>query len=501
MQEIEYDLKKEKRKIIPLMRKFAQKCKACGLCVRNCVFHRFNKKDSVQITREFKEFLLSKKLDKKLSTKTRKYIWTCGVCEHCMDKCPLPEEDQFPRSAMIVLTRAILVAQNKSPPLIRFLRRFIFKDVNSPILKHLWNIVSQLLVPDWYDTKDPMKRKIRSAIDEARSPPKSGAEVCFSAGCGHTWGAPDVVYSEISILEDAGVDFITIGNPEWCCGVVYIALGFFDLWLERTQALMQQYLKLKPRPKKIVLHCPGCYIVYTIDLSKYGIILPLNYLQQMPSPIDIIHITEYNYQLIKENKIELKKEVPMTVTYYDNCSLGRRSAMTAEAIYDQPREMLKSIPGLQLVEADKSREDAYCCGLLATKTLGFGTNLRGLFGKDNAYKIQRDLYQELLEKGSQNLILPCMGCAIAHEDSTRIWRSKLGQKLNVFDVNELLNLAMGKIIPRRQLFINDALQLSFPFIKPPILKIIPRMMKSGALLDMLKLITEMISYEIKRKNG
>ncbi|MHA1784766.1 MAG: (Fe-S)-binding protein [Candidatus Helarchaeota archaeon] len=496
MQEIEYDYKKEKRKVIPTLRKEVAKCTACGLCISNCVFHEYSKKDSRKIMKEIKEFLLSKNLDKKLSRKAKKYIWTCGICEHCMNHCPSSE--LLPRTPLILLLRAILVIKGEAPFIVRFARRFLFKDIKNPILKNLWPIVAKLFVDDWENDKDSMKIRIRKAIDKARKIPKKGAEICFSGGCGHTWAAPDVVYATISILEEAKEDFIVIGNPEYCCGMVYIVMGFLDLWLQQTYNLMQKYRELKPRPKNLLLHCPGCYTVHTFDLSKYGITLPLTYLREMQDPIKIMHVNEYNLQLIKEGKIELKHEIPLTVTYNDNCSLGRRMASSGRSVYDEPREILESIPGIKLVESDFTHENAFCCGLLSSKLLGFGTNLSGLIGKDPSYKTQKVLFKNLLDKGSSNLITPCMGCAVIFEDSARVWNKKLGKKINVFDVQELINLSIGKRIPNRQIFINNAFKLSLPYIKLPIVKVIPRIVKTQAFRDIFRFLKETISYMLKK---
>ena len=495
MQELEYDFKKEKRKIIPLLRKFISRCKSCGLCLQNCVFHNYSVKDSKKIMKEIKEFLLSKKLDKKISKATKKYIWTCGICEHCNNMCPL--EEKIPRSLWIILLRGILVFKNEAPFIIRLIRKILFRDLNHPIFKYLWPILGKL-VPDWFNNKDPILVKERKSIDIARKVPKKSAEICFFGGCGHTWAAPDAVYGMMTILEEAGADFITIGSEEFCCGAVYAISGFIDLWLEHSYNVMQKYMNLKPRPKILLLHCPGCYTILKLDLTKYGLILPYSYLQIMPTPIKMMHVIEYTLQLIREGKIELKNEVSLTLTYNDNCSIGRRMAMTGRPIYNEPRELLESIPGIKLVESEYSKENAYCCGIMATKLHGMGTNLKGFIRKDKAYMIQREIYENMLNKGSDSLVTPCMGCALAFEDSARVWSSKLGRKINIYEINELVNRSLGIPVPRRQLFFNDMIGLSFPYIKGPIIKLIPRIIRTQAFRDIYKLIREIFTY-IRKK--
>jgi Fe-S oxidoreductase len=492
---IDYDFKKEKKKIIPLMREFAERCTGCGLCVEHCVFHDYSRKDGRQIMKEIKRFVLSKKLDTKLSKKTRKFIWSCGICEHCNNWCPLPEDKKIPRSPMMVLLRGLLVIKDDAPLIIRFLRRFIFKDIDNPILEGLWPIVAKLLVPNWFDN-DKLLMKERLEIEKARLYPQKGAEICLFGGCGHTFAMPDTVYSITSILKDAGDDYITIGHPKFCCGVIYIIMGYLTLWLKQTYSVMKNYLELNPRPKKIILHCPGCYTIYQFDLSKSNLILPLNYLKKMQEPMEMLHATEYILQLIKEKKIELKNKLPMKAVYNDNCSLGRRRKGVGEPIYDQPREVLNNIPGLELFELEKNRDDSYCCGLIATKTQGMGKDLH-IIHKDKGYKIQREMYEEMLEKDINNLVTPCMGCGIIFEDSARFWASKLGRKVNIIDFADLVNESMGKKVPQRNFSLNNIFQLSTPFIKLSALKLLPRLVKTYAFKDIFNFVLKILRYLFK----
>ncbi|MHA1253388.1 MAG: (Fe-S)-binding protein, partial [Candidatus Helarchaeota archaeon] len=338
--------------------------------------------------------------------------------------------------------------------------------------------------------------KERLAIEKARNYPSKGAEICFFGGCGHTYAIPDSVYGTISILENANVDHITIGNTQFCCGVVYIIMGYLNLWLEHTYNVMQNYLKLSPPPKKLLLHCPGCYTIYQFDLSQYGLILPLNYLRIMNNPIQMMHVSQYILELIKNNKINLKYKIPLSITYHDNCSIGRRMARVGKSVYDEPREVLKNIPGINLIEAKDTRNDAYCCGAIATKTFGLGTDLN-LFKKDKSYYIHKGLFEYLINNGSNNLVTPCMGCAIIYEDSSRTLSPKLGKKINILELSELVNKSMGINIPKRYFDLNNLISLSPPFLKLSAIKILPRLIKNHAFKDLYKFVKEILLYILK----
>jgi len=499
MNEIAYDVKKEKKKFIPAIRKAIEPCTACGLCIKNCVFHKYTIKDGRKIMREIKDFILSKNFSKKMSRKTKKYIWTCGICEHCNNSCPLPKDKQISKSALIIVVRTILVILGQAPFIIRFVRNHIFKDINNPVFKYVWPIAAKLIIGDWYSSKDPEHLKERRIIEKARRFPTKGAEVCLYGGCGHSWVAPDVVYQIITILEAAGVDFITIGNENFCCGMVYAMFGYLDLFIDQTNRDLEYYMNLRPRPKELLLHCPGCYTVHMFDMTRYGIELPFNQLEKMQNPMKIMHVTQYILKLIKEGKIELKNEVPITVAYNDSCSTGRRNELTSSPIYDEPREILASIPGVKVVKTDFDRENALCCGLFANKTYGYGLNLRGLIGKDGAYKTQKELFQNMLDKGTRTLITPCMGCSILFEDGARMLKPKLGEKINILEINELVNHSMGINVTKRHGFINDAVKISPPFIKLPALKLLPRIIRTHAFRDIFMLLKKLIPYMRNRK--
>ncbi len=470
-----YDIEKEKKKTVHALRKMMESCITCGQCLENCVFYDFSKKQARNIMGEIKEFVFSKNFSKKLSRKAKTYIWSCGICEHCLNSCSLPRDQQFSRSVWISMLRAILVRKGEAPLLVK-LAGILFRDKDTPILKYLWPLVAKINVPEWYSDANPLYPKIRIAIEKGRKFPEKGAEICFFGGCGHTWAIPDVVYQMISVLEQAGVDYITIGNPEFCCGVMFILLGFLDVWLDQTYRVMQNYLKMKPRPKKLLLHCPGCTTIHMFDMAKYGITLPLDYLRKMPNGIEMEHVSEYTLSLIKEGKIKPTESVPLTVTYNDNCSIGRRVKFMGHSIYEEPREMLKSIPGLNLVESDYNRDNAFCCGGVASLPLTFGA-------KSHVGRVHYKLFKNMLDKGSDTLLTPCNGCVLTFRTGAKRLQKKLGHRIKVLDLMNIVNLSLGNEIPIRSGLAEFSLG-----------KTLRRFIKTQAYRDLYRLIKETIIY-------
>ena len=145
-----------------------------------------------------------------------------------------------------------------------------------------------------------------------------------------------------SIMEKAGVDYQVMLENELCCGSTVKRLGDEALF-ERT---MKENAKaiMDSNPGTLVTPCAGCYKTLSQD---YGSHL---------DGVEVMHSTQYLLKLIREGRLELES-MNSVVTYHDPCHLGRHSG-----IYDEPRAVLASIPGLQLVEMKDSRELARCCG-------------------------------------------------------------------------------------------------------------------------------------------
>ncbi|MHA1693953.1 MAG: heterodisulfide reductase-related iron-sulfur binding cluster [Candidatus Helarchaeota archaeon] len=212
----------------------------------------------------------------------------------------------------------------------------------------------------------------------------------------------------------------------------------------------------------------------------------------------MMHVSQYILELIKNNKINLKYKISLSITYHDNCSIGRKMARVGKSVYDEPREILKKIPCINLIEAKDTRNDAYCCGAITTKTFGLGTDLN-LFKKDKSYYIHKELFEYLINNGSNNLVTPCMGCAIIYEDSSRTLSPKLGKKINILELSELVNKSMGIKIPKRYFDHNNLISLSPPFIKFSAIKILPRLIKNHAFKDLFKFIKDITIYILKKR--
>ncbi len=171
------------------------------------------------------------------------------------------------------------------------------------------------------------------------------ADIIFYIGCTESYRSQRITKNVIKILKKANVEFGILGENEKCCGSVALRIGkktlAKELAYKNVEAIKNSGAKL------IITHCAGCYKTLKNDYPDLVGELPF----------EVLHITEFIEQLIKNGKLKFENEINEIVTYHDPCHLGRSSNL-----YDAPRNILQLIPGLQLIEMKRNRENAWCCG-------------------------------------------------------------------------------------------------------------------------------------------
>jgi heterodisulfide reductase subunit D len=208
--------------------------------------------------------------------------------------------------------------------------------------------------------------------------------------------------SFVQILDKAGVDFTLLGGEEWCCGFPLIAAGM----KKDAGALIQHNLeKVKEKgAERIVFACPSCYHTW---------------MDQCKSDVEIFHSTQFIKKLINEGKISFK-EKKTKVTYHDPCDLGR-----ASGVYEAPREILRSIPGVELVEMKGNREQCVCCG--------GGGNLE-MVNPDLSAGLAQAKIEEIKATGAEMVITACQQCVRTIQTTAR--RKKI--PMTVMDIIEFV---------------------------------------------------------------
>lgn len=188
------------------------------------------------------------------------------------------------------------------------------------------------------------KPQARTKWSEGLELPKSG-EIVFFAGCYGSFRKPEVARATVKVLRAAGINVAYLGDDEWCCGMIPGWSGQPEI--EAAMAKHNVGALKRAGAKRVVISCAEGYRTFKQAYPK--IVGKL--------PFEVLHTTQLLAGLIKDGKLKLSKQVKEKVTYHDPCFLSRHCR-----IYNEPRDVIKSIPGIEFKEMEHSGLFADCCG-------------------------------------------------------------------------------------------------------------------------------------------
>ncbi len=229
----------------------------------------------------------------------------------------------------------------------------------------------------------------------------------YFPGCMATYRMTKVAKSAIEIMKRAGLDFTTLGSEEWCCGSVLLRTGNTDAAKEVMEHNIKAFQDIDA--KRVITTCSGCYKTLKIDYSKAAGDLDFA----------VVHLPELVKEFLDEGCIRFR-ENSIKVTYHDPCHLGRHSGM-----YDIPRDVIRAVPGIELIEMGRSREFARCCGA--------GGGMLSA-NKELAREIGDDRIKDAIETGASVLTTPCPFCTFHLADAAK----KVGSEIRVLDFAEFV---------------------------------------------------------------
>jgi len=322
-------------------------------------------------------------------------VFDCTLCGRCKVVCPVNIDTR----PLWIAMRDQLVDEGHYPELLNMLKEQVTTHYNI--------------------SGDPNENRLIWA-DNLPQPPegihKKQAEVVYFVGCVSsfyplTYTVPQAF---VSIMERSGVDFMTMGGEEWCCGFPMMIAGMG----ENTRELVRHNVEAvrKTGAKMLVATCPSCYHTFR---HEYPHILG------EPLGFEVLHSTEALAEWIGEGRIQLGA-FDRPVTYHDPCDLGRTSG-----IYDAPRAVIGSIPGVTFVEMKDNREYALCCGGGGDVEMA-DSSLSAAVAKTRLAQVQAT--------GAEVLLSACQQCKRQLTAATR--REKM--RVKVMDVTELVESVMVK---------------------------------------------------------
>jgi Fe-S oxidoreductase len=267
--------------------------------------------------------------------------------------------------------------------------------------------------------------------------------VVYHVGCRTSYDKSlwPVARATVNLLQKAGVDFGIGGDSETCCGGRAYQMGYEEDFLKQAKTNMDLFKK--SGIKTLVTGCADGYQAFKVLYDKYN----------LKGDLEVLHITEYLARLLKNGKLKPKKNVDINVTYHDPCYLGRLGEpyihwkgkkvpghlrifdppkelrRGTKGVYEPPRDVLKRIPGLNLVEMYRIKEYAWCCG-----AGGGVTESNPEFARWTA----NERIAEAESTGAEAIATSCPWCIRSFNDAIK----SAGSKLKVYDVVELLEKAV-----------------------------------------------------------
>jgi Fe-S oxidoreductase len=355
-------------------------CFQCGLCDVVCPWNRIRIFSMRKIVREAAFGLTDIESED---------IWRCTTCGRCPQQCP---RDVKQIESGVALRR-IATEYGVFPSPVRPVRTV------SASLRGRGNPLNE-------------ERNNRAAWAEGLSVKTftEGTEILYFPCCYLSYDPrlKKAAAATVAILNKAGIDYGILGSKENCCGESIRKTGDEELFKRLARENIKTFID--HGVKKILVSSPHCYHSFKNEYREFRV------------DFEVVHISQYLAELIREGRLELNKEYKKKATYHDPCYLGRHNG-----IYDDPREVLRKVPGLELVEMPESRIDSLCCG-------GGGGRIWMETVKGERFSDFR--LEQAIAVGAEVLVTSCPYCIANFEDS----RSTIGVADNIVikDITEIL---------------------------------------------------------------
>jgi len=361
-----------------------KRCFQCGLCDTVCPWNRVTTFSMRKIVRQATFGLTEIESED---------IWRCTTCGRCPQQCPRDVK----QIESVVSLRRIATEYGVFPTPVKPIRT-----------------ASASLVAEGNPLNEEREKRADWAKELSVKTFTEGMEILYFPGCYLSYDPrlKKVARATAGILKQAGVDFGILGTKENCCGESIRKTGDEELFKRLARENIKNFID--NGVKKIVVSSPHCYHTFKNEYPEFQV------------NFEVVHISQYLFELIGDGKLELKKEYEKKVTYHDPCYLGRHNG-----IYDEPREILNKIPGLGLLEMSDSRVDSLCCG-------GGGGRIWMETKKGERFSDIR--LEQAIDVGAEVLVTSCPYCIANFEDSRLTL--DVTEKIEVKDITEIIQEAI-----------------------------------------------------------
>jgi Fe-S oxidoreductase len=355
-------------------------CYQCGLCDAVCPWNR---------VRDFSMRKLIRQATFGLTEIETEEIWRCTTCGRCPQRCPRGVN----QIGVNVSSRRIASEFGVFPAPVKPIRT-----------------INANLVAEGNPFGEERAKRADWSKELSVKPFTEDMEILYFSGCYLSYDPrlKKVAAATVKILKKAGVEFGILGSKESCCGESIRKTGDEELFKRLARENIKNFID--HGVKRVLVSSPHCYHTFKNEYPEFMV------------HFEVIHITQYIAELIKEGRLEVTGEYGKKVAYHDPCYLGRHNG-----IYDEPREVLQKIPGLELKELPDSREDSLCCG-------GGGGRIWMETPKGERFCDIR--VEQAMDVQAEVLATACPYCISNFEDSKLTLNAE--EKIEIKDITEII---------------------------------------------------------------
>ena len=321
------------RRIPPDVAWYAYSCSQCGYCLDEC--DQFYSRGWESQSPRGKWYWLREYMEGRAEWDQFMVdtILVCTTCEFCDRRCSasLPIESSWMK------LRGKLVNEDKEMTFPPF-------EIMAAALEAEGNI--------WAGYRKDRTAWFPKDLWKKHGPDVKSKNVYF-AGCTASYVESDIGAASVTLLDEAGVDFTYLGNVENCCGTPMLVAGKWDLFAE----IMKKNIEgvKKAGADTVITSCPACNMMWLHNYRQWAEKLGLEY------DLKIKHYSEVIAEKIRNGEFQFTHPIEKKVTWHDSCHIGRVSE-----VYEEPREVIKAIPGVKYEEMAHNREEGLCCGSVLT---------------------------------------------------------------------------------------------------------------------------------------
>jgi len=371
-------------------------CSRCGFCQAVCPIFETTLRPAYNA--RGKMLLLKEVMDGQieLSEELAETFYHCTTCRSCTYSCP---------------------AKINVSEIVEEVRKKLYRDGHAPepvlgvsdSISKAGNVYAS--APE--DRIEIYPSSLREKAQKNELP--ANAETLLFMGCLPSYLDMKIVPSLIKPLDAGEVAYTTLATEENCCGFPLYLMGS-DKFEPHAKKVIQRIKATGAR--ELVTPCAGCYKTFKNLYPEIGEL-----------GLEVYHSVQYFDKLLDEGKIKFRKDIAKKVTYHDPCDLGR-----ACDIFEEPRNILKGIPGVEFVEMERNRLDARCCG---------GGGGMQAYNPEMAVDMAALRVRDALAVGADIIVSGCPACKDNLRKGSRAIPKEERGKIKIIDITEMVSDALA----------------------------------------------------------